>query len=118
MNDTVLTALQITLVGMGLVFALICALWAGMALLMRLGADRVPAEEPLPPAEAPAELVAAAALERVARRRAAVAAVAVVLAEQSAQAAHALPTPPTAAVSPWQAVARGNQLRARGRVRR
>jgi hypothetical protein len=103
---------------MGLVFGMICALWLGMALLVRLAADR---EEPeVAPAlvapDAPAELAAEAGLDRAQRRRAAVAAVAVALA-QRARSSAALPPPPTAAVSPWQAVARSNQLRHRGRVR-
>jgi hypothetical protein len=132
MNDNLLIALQITLVGMGLVFALICALWLGMGLLVRLAADKATDElfgdafgirrpttddrdgEEMPVVGGPS---AVDANERDLRRRVAVVAAALVLAEPQA-APLVFSIPPTASVSPWQAVARGNQLRSRGRVRR
>lgn len=115
MTAELATALQITAVGMGLVFALICALWGGMALLVRLTADRAPAPEAAPGA------TPEGADDRELRRRSAALAVAVALAREAAQTPGWLAgytAPPTASVSPWQAVARGNQLRSRGRVRR
>jgi Na+-transporting methylmalonyl-CoA/oxaloacetate decarboxylase gamma subunit len=121
MSEALLIALQITLVGMGLVFAMICALWGGMALLVRLGAERErPAADAQPEAQ-PADAAPAAdaqplpADDREQRRKAAAIAVAVALAQQVA--ARPFRMPPTAGVSPWQAVARSNQLHQRGKIR-
>lgn len=106
MAENLLTALEITIVGMGLVFGAIVLLWGVMALLVRLTAERpvTPA-----PAEAPAE---DAEYER--RRRAAVAAVSVALARERDTLPHAFPIPPTPIVSAWQAVMRGRLLQQKG----
>lgn len=108
MTHTMLLALQITLVGMGLVFASIGALWLAFAVLTRLTADREP--EPDQPTDSSAEASAR-------RRKAALAAVAVALATEQASGAMAFPLPPTAGVSAWQAVMRAAQLQQRGPVR-
>ncbi|MEP7355963.1 MAG: OadG family transporter subunit [Anaerolineales bacterium] len=104
MTEALATALQITLIGMSVVMGVIVLLWLLMALLVRLAADR-----PAPAAEPPE----GAAL----RQRAAAAAVAVVLAGQTEAGAPGPWVPPTAAVSPWQAALRANQLKQRGRWR-
>jgi hypothetical protein len=107
MSPDLTLALQISLIGMSLVFAAIVLLWAGMALLVRVAPER---EMPvIPPAASPEVLAGQGAR----RRRAAAAAVAVLL----AQAAEVPPLPPTAIVSAWQAVTRANQLRQRGPTR-
>lgn len=101
MIDNLTTALEITVVGMSLVFGTIILLWLVMLALMRLTADR---PEPQTGAD-----------EREIKRRAAVAAVAAALArEQHEDQPHPFPLPPTAIVTAWQAVQRGNLLSQKG----
>lgn len=100
--------LQITAIGMGLVFGAIVLFWGLMAVLVRLAADREPP--------------AAAAADRALKQQAAALAVAVALAEAAPAAAqtpapNVPPQPATALVSAWQAVMRANQLSQRGPVR-
>jgi hypothetical protein len=113
-------ALAIALVGLALVFAIILLLWGLMALLVRLTAEPAPvaAAEALPLAAASAGEAAPAGEELddprgAARRRAAAAAVAVALLQ--IRRAPAAPAAPAAAISPWQSVMRGRQLKQRGR---
>lgn len=104
MNTNLGLALQITLVGMGLVFAAIVLLWGVMSLLVRLTTD---AQQPdiLPNESAESDL----------KRQAAAVAVSIALAQQSGKSElHAFPLPPTALVSAWQAVMRSTQLQQRG----
>ena len=110
MSENLRLALQITLVGMSLVFAAIVLLWGLMAALVRVTAEP-------PPADSGKIGVGALAQpdDRELKRRAAVAAVAV--ASAHSQQRPALPLPPTANVSPWQAVMRANHLKQRGPVR-
>lgn len=109
MSENLIIALQITLVGMGLVFAAILLLWGAMALLVRLTARSVEAE-------AEQERAALTELER--KQRAAAAAVAVALAQVAeASEPHEFPLPPTALVSAWQAVMRTRILNKRGPTR-
>lgn len=98
-------ALQITFIGMGLVFASIILLWGLMALLVRLTTDR------------PALIETSPVIVSGPKQQAAVAAVAVALAISN-QKPPPLAPPPTAIVSTWQAVMRANQLKQRGPVRR
>ncbi len=105
-------AAQITLVGMGLVFAAIILLWMVMVVLVRLARDRPPIR-PAQPCEAePAPAVPAP--DRELRRRAAAIAVAVALARQAEVQAGALPVAQPDAVTAWQAVTRARQLGERG----
>ncbi len=101
------TALEITVIGMGLVFGAILLLWGVMAALVRVTAERAPATTE------PDEK----AMAREQRRRAAVAAVAVALAQEEALEPRHFPLPPTALVSAWQAVRRADQLGQRGSPR-
>ncbi len=103
-------SLQITLVGMSLVFAALIVLWGLMELLVWLTTDKEPAEA------SPAEIAAPLADDRARKLQAAVVAVAVALAEQDA-GPHEFPLPPTAMVSAWQAVLRSDMLKKRGQVR-
>ncbi len=107
-----LIALQISMVGMGLVFGAIVLLWGLMALLVRLTAER--------PEPAPAGLDS----QRELKQRAAAAAVAAALAievQRPTEVAPFLPRqfplPPSATISPWQAVRRAHLLNRRGPVR-
>lgn len=100
MDQGMTSAIQITIVGMGLVFLAILVLWLVMALLVRWTGSRT--EEDLP-SEAP---------------QAAAAAVAFAMAERAGRKdLHEFPLPPTAIVSAWQAVMRGKMLDKRGSVK-
>lgn len=111
MGDDLLTALEITVVGMVLVFGAILVLWLTMALLVRLTAEHSEASE------SPTTDDSAAAAEQdeeALKRRAAAVAVAVALAHEARVQPHEFPLPPTAIVSPWQAVQRSRQLWQKG----
>lgn len=104
-------SLQITLIGMGLVFGAILVLWGMMVLLTALIREpkETPAEvsQPAEKAEAPSALVGLKA-------RAAAAAVALALAEQSTSTAHPLTVPPPVLVSAWQLGMRTRQMTQKG----
>lgn len=104
METNLLIALQITAVGMGLVFGAIILLWLVMSVLVRLTSRD----------QAQVELQAA---EQQRKRKAAAAALAVSMALQADFEPHEFPLPPTAVVSAWQGVMRSNILNKRGRVR-
>jgi Na+-transporting methylmalonyl-CoA/oxaloacetate decarboxylase gamma subunit len=114
MPENLVAALQITLIGMSLVFGAILLLWGVMAVLVRLAADKPEAEETF---DASKYLKGFDDLQR----RAAIAAVAVALAQAQAAVGadrvSAHPPPPTAIVSAWQAVRRAQQLKQRGPTR-
>jgi Na+-transporting methylmalonyl-CoA/oxaloacetate decarboxylase gamma subunit len=104
-------ALQMTAIGMGLVFGAIVLLWGLMDLLMRV------ANLQLKPAHRRQAEEEAARKLRERRHKAAAAAVALALAEKQATQIHEFPLPPTAIVSAWQAVLRSTNLKSRGPVR-
>ena len=108
--DNLSLSLQITLIGMGLVFGAIVLLWIMMAVLVRLTPDHAEAEES--PAEA--EPIEPAAPDRLLKQRAAIAAVAVAIAHEATPKIHEFPLPATPIVSAWQAVQRGRQLSQHG----
>lgn len=113
MNDMVL-ALEISALGMGLVFAAIILLWWMMSLLTAITAEKdMPSSAP---ASSPAEIVTL--INDDLRAQAAAVAVAIALAEQQTAMAHLLPEPPTTNVSPWQMGTRTRQLYQKGPVRR
>jgi Na+-transporting methylmalonyl-CoA/oxaloacetate decarboxylase gamma subunit len=103
--NNLLVALEITSLGMGLVFAAIVLLWWMMALLTGALKEK---------ASAPDEAETVPVLENGLKARAAAIAVAVVLAEQHTAHAHALSTPPAAIVSAWQLGMRTRQLTEKG----
>jgi len=105
MSTPLSTALMISLLGMGLVFAAILLLWGVIAVLVRLTSKPTQQEAGINVEEA----------ER--KRRAAIAAITVALAQELDTQPHEFPLPSTAQVSAWQAVMRGNILRKRGSVR-
>lgn len=108
MADQLLLTLQITLVGMGLVFGAIILLWGLMALTVRLAQD--PAQVPAASSEELSTPDDAAAPAPSLRARAAAAAITVML----QQAGQARPLPATATITPWQAVMRSNQINQKG----
>ena len=97
-------ALQITAVGMGIVFAAIILIWWMMALLTRFTAE----------AEAPASEVSSATIEVHEKAQAAAIGVAIAMAEHQLSQAHPLPVPPTTIVSAWQLGMRTRQLSQKG----
>ena len=110
MSENLSIALEITLIGMSLVFGVIIVLWIAMAVLVRVTTPRaVPIEEAAPIAEVD---------QTTLKRRAAIAAVAVALANELTPQLHEFPEPPTSIVSAWQAVQRSRYLTQRALQRR
>jgi Na+-transporting methylmalonyl-CoA/oxaloacetate decarboxylase gamma subunit len=104
MNNMVI-ALEITALGMGLVFAAIILLWWMMDLLTWFPADKQP----------PADSAETAPVTKEDRKaQVAAVAVAIALAEQQASLAHPLVDAPTAIVSAWQLGTRSRQLYEKG----
>ncbi|RPJ18014.1 MAG: sodium pump decarboxylase subunit gamma [Chloroflexi bacterium] len=110
-------ALEITALGMGLVFAAIILLWWMMNLLTFITADKdtsqAPGADPVPDLAKPAP-----AIDSESKALAAAVAVAVALADQQAARAHPFSDPPTAIVSAWQLGTRTRQLYQNGPIRR
>lgn len=108
MSENLNLALQITVVGMSLVFITLGLFAVVMAVVVRVTAEQ--------PARAePASTPLAADSSRQAR--AAAAGVALALAQARHAETTKRPPPPTATVSPWQAARRANQMRRGGRTR-
>ena len=105
MSSNFLLALQITGVGMGLVFGAIIVLWLMMILLTALTAEKESASNsPEADSVSSNELFAQAAAIGVA----------MAMAEQRLSSAHPLPEPPTAIVSAWQLGMRTRQMTEKG----
>ena len=103
MNNLIL-ALQITAIGMGLVFAAIILIWWMMALLTTVTAEK----------EAPAGEAVSNTVENNEKAQAAAIGVAIAMAEHQLSQAHPLHDPPTAIVSAWQLGMRTRQLSQKG----
>lgn len=120
MTNDLLLSLQITALGMGLVFGAILLLWLMMALLTRLTAEK----ESAPETDSTAQTGASDSPEPAPvstgsfKAQAAALAVALALAEQEFSSAHPLPEPPTAIVSAWQLGMRTSQRSEKGNFRR
>jgi Na+-transporting methylmalonyl-CoA/oxaloacetate decarboxylase gamma subunit len=101
-------ALQITVLGMGLVFGAILLLWGSITLLVRLTTDKPLAKtEHSPGISTNLEL----------KRRAAAVAVAVALEQAARESAPIFPLPRMQPISHWQAALRSRQMEQRGRPR-
>lgn len=109
--NNMLIALQITALGMGLVFAAILVLWGMMNLLTLVTADKEPASDS---AGSPSGTLPAPMGDGDFRAKAAAVAVAIALAEQKASNAHPFSEPPTAIVSAWQLGMRTRQMYQKG----
>ena len=109
--SNMVVALEITALGMGLVFAAIILLWWMMDLLTLITADKE---------QASLEAPAAPVVNRDIKAKAVAVAVAIALAEQQACLAHPLSETQTAIISPWQLGMRTRQLSQKGtqRIRR
>lgn len=103
-------ALQITAVGMGLVFAAIILLWGMMALMTSVLAEKEASAESNP--SSPAEN--GPITDQEIKAQAAAVAVAIALADHQVTHIHPLSTPPTAIVSAWQLGMRSRQLSQKG----
>ncbi len=110
--NNLLLALEITALGMGLVFAAIILLWWMMALLTSILAEK-DASSALSASESDAA-ESAPVIDRNHKAQAAAVAVAIALAEGQASPTHTLHTPPTAIVSAWQLGMRTRQLSEKG----
>jgi sodium pump decarboxylase gamma subunit len=111
-----LLALEITALGMGLVFAAIILLWWMMSLLTTITAEKdVPPKRDATDSDSKNS---APVMEVNFKARAAAIAVAIALAEQQASSAHLLSEPPTTIVSAWQLGMRTRQLYQKGPIRR
>lgn len=108
--NTLVIALEITALGMGLVFAAIILLWWMMAVLTHVAAEKeMPLKESAPYSALPVPI-----MDKDAKARAAAIAVAMALAEQQMSQAHPLSLPPTAIVSAWQLGMRTRQMYQKG----
>jgi len=108
LNELILS-LQITALGMGLVFGAIILLWLMMVLLTRFTAERQPASDsPKTDPSSASDF----------KRQAAALAVALALTEQELSSAHPLTQSPTALVSAWQLGMRTRQMSEKGQMRR
>ena len=105
MSSNFLLGLQITGVGMGLVFGAIIVLWLMMILLTALTAEKESASDS-------SETDSVSSNELFAQ--AAAIGVAMAMAEQRLSSAHPLPEPPTAIVSAWQLGMRTRQMSEKG----
>lgn len=104
MNNFTLS-LQITALGMGLVFGAILLLWLMMVILTALTSEKE---------NASGSTGADSTTQTDSRLQAALLAVAVALAEQEASSARPLEQPPTAIVSAWQLGMRTRQMSEKG----
>jgi len=109
MIENLVLALEITALGMGLVFAAIIVLW-----LMMWALTALPFKQELEPAGEAAPKPVQPTLEDDLMAQAAAVAVAIALAEQGQSSAHPLPQPPTALVSAWQLGMRSRQMYEKG----
>ncbi len=114
MSNAFIQSLQITALGMGLVFAAIILLWWLMNLLTAITADKgVSSSHPsgaLRSATASDLAESASVVDSELKAQAAAAAVALAFAEDQVSVAHPLREPPTTIVSAWQLGMRTNQL--------
>ena len=110
MNENLILSLQITALGMGLVFAAIIVLSLMMSLLTRFAAEKPDTNEASPVAFDSPEPAPVMGMDY--KAQAAALAVAIALSEQ--RLVQPTPEPPTAAVSPWQMGMRTRQMYEKG----
>jgi Na+-transporting methylmalonyl-CoA/oxaloacetate decarboxylase gamma subunit len=116
MQTDLLLAVQITIIGMFLVFGAIFVLWGVMALMMYIASAREKWQRLASLEQLQASpVISRSALEQ--KRKAAAIAVALALSEEDLLKPHEFPLPPTAMVSAWQGVMRAMNMNKRGSVR-
>ena len=109
MIENLVLALEITALGMGLVFTAIIVLW-----LMMWALTALPFKHELEPAGTVTPKLVEPTLDDDLLAQAAAVAVAIALAEQGQSSARPLPQPPTALVSAWQLGMRSRQMYEKG----
>jgi len=108
MTENLSIAVQISLIGMVLVFGAIILLWILMGLIVKLTTEK----------EKPPDILSTSVIEhKKLCAKAACAAVAIAIAREDESLPHEFPLPATALVSAWQAVMRTDMLKKRGRTR-
>jgi Na+-transporting methylmalonyl-CoA/oxaloacetate decarboxylase gamma subunit len=121
MNTNLLLSLEITALGMGLVFGAIILLWGTMAFLTAVTAEKESASDS-PEVDSATPSIALTPVPSPSGRgeleRIALLAVAMALAEQGQSSAHPLEQPPTALVSAWQLGMRTRQMAEKGHPKR
>ena len=110
-----LLSLQITVLGMGIVFGVILLLWLMMVLLTSFTADK---KTHLDKVSAPDSPETDSVSQAGFKTQAVAVAVAIALAEQGQSTVHPLFEPPTAIVSAWQLGMRTSQRAQKGNFRR
>lgn len=118
MNETLIQALWITLLGMGLVFVALLLFLGLMWLITALPFAKEKAEAAQTASRAVEPLGAAGDTEKEAKARAAAVAVAVALAGQQQNKIAYFPMPETALVSAWQLGMRTRQMYQKGKTKR
>jgi Na+-transporting methylmalonyl-CoA/oxaloacetate decarboxylase gamma subunit len=121
MTTNLLLSLEITALGMGLVFGAIMLLWGMMILLTALTADKeTEVEDDSSPlgASASDSPKPVSTTQTDSKLSVALLAVAMALAEQGQTSAHPLEQPPTALVSAWQLGMRTRQMSEKGSMKR
>ncbi len=122
MNSTIVDALWITLIGMGIVFLALLLLWGLMVAIVNLGARWTAGEETEETEEGvegqPGSEIEATSQDTALRQKAAAAAVAIALALRPVHNGHARLAQPqtTGSFSAWQSVLRSNQLNQQSRI--
>ncbi len=116
MSNDFVSALEITTLGMGLVFAALIVLWWMMALLTFITGEK---ESASPKGTMSDSAEPVSVMENDDKARVAAIAVAFALAQEKTGLAHPLSDPPTALVSAWQLGTRTKQLYQKGeRIKR
>lgn len=110
--SNMLLALQITALGMGLVFAAIILLWWMIHLLTFITAEKDNSSRHTPRVSGTTH--AASEMDEELKAQAAAVAVAVALAELKASSAYSQPMPPATIVSAWQLGMRTRQMYQKG----
>lgn len=113
--NNLLLSLEITALGMGLVFGAIILLWGMMALLTAVTAEKESPAEEEPASDSPKVDSPPQADSKL---QVALLAVAMALAEQGQTSARPLEQPPTALVSAWQLGMRTRQMSEKGTMKR
>ena len=113
MATNLFLSLQITALGMGLVFGAILLLWLTMVILTAFTSDKSPALRHAQDNTSDS-VEAASPTQTDPKLQVALLAVAMALAEQETSSAHPLEQPPTAIVSAWQLGMRTRQMYQKG----
>lgn len=112
--SNIVIALQITALGMGLVFSAIILLWWMMALLTSAVREKENASDVAENTSPSAENAARLRYKREQKARVAAVAVAAAIADHQVTHTHPLSAPPTTIVSAWQLGMRTRQLSQKG----